>query len=140
MGQSNKSQFSLLKDLSAYAAELLLVRLKMARVDLLGIKDALVQTLIAAIAIVVVFFLGFICLLFGLNAVLGPVAKIWVFFGLAVLALVVIASLVAMILNALQGQQDSFKSTLDGLQDDIAYLRGQKRYTDIEIEELEDDR
>ena len=137
MSDLDKSQFSLLKELLGDGVSLLLVRAKMARVDLLGLKEALIKVVACAVVALVVFFLGFICLLFGLNAVLSPTAKIWVFFGLSVLALVVIATLVAMVLNALQQQQSCLKNSLDGLQDDLAYLRGQKRYSDINIEELE---
>ena len=31
------------------------------------------------------------------------------------------------------------QSTLRGIQDDVAYIRGEKHYSDIEIKELEDD-
>ncbi|AUZ05907.1 MULTISPECIES: phage holin family protein [Vitreoscilla] len=137
MSKDHPSQFSLLKDLLGDGLDLLLIRAKMARVDLLGFKDALLKIILCAIAAVVVAFLGIICLLFALNAVLSPVAKIWVFFGLVGLALIVVASLTAMILNALQSQQAFLKTTLDDLQDDLAYIRGQKNYGDIHIEELE---
>lgn len=137
MSRNHPSHFSLLKDLLGDGLELLLVRAKLARVDLLGFKDALLKIILCAIAVVVVAFLGVICLLFALNAVLSPVAKIWVFFGLVALAVIVLTSLVAMILNALQSQQAFLKTTLDDLQDDLAYIRGQKNYGDIHIEELE---
>ena len=42
-------------------------------------------------------------------------------------------------LSALKGQQACLQSTLKGLQDDVAYIRGDKRYSDIEIKELDDD-
>ena len=137
MSQDSPSHFSLLKDLLGDGLELLLVRAKMARVDLLGFKDALLKIIVCGISAVVVFFLGVICLLFALNAVLSPTAKIWVFFGLVLLAVIVIATLAAMILTALQGQQTFLKTTLEDLQDDLSYIRGHKHYGDIEIEELE---
>ena len=139
MSGNEKSQISLLKEMFGNVLELMLVRLQMARVDILGLKNALLKVLIAAIAALILFLLGFLCLLFGLNAVLSPAAKIWVFFGLAVLSVVVIAVLVLMVLHTLKGQQSCLQSTLKGLQDDMAYIRGEKRYSDIDIEELHDD-
>ena len=139
MSGNEKSQISLLKEMFGNVLELILFRLQMARVDILGLKNALLKVLIAAIAALILFLVGFLCLLFGLNAVLSPTAKIWVFFGLAVMCLVVIVGLVFMVLSALKGQQSCLQSTLKGLQDDMAYIRGEKRYSDIDIEELNDD-
>lgn len=139
MRDKEHSQMSLLKDLVGYGLEIFLIRAKMARVDLLGFKDAIIKILICALGIMVVFFLGFICFLFGLNAVLSPEAKIWVFFGLAGLALVAIIGSVVIIMNALESQQHCLSSTLNGLQDDLAYLQGKKHINDIHIKEFEDD-
>ena len=139
MSGQEKSQISLLKEMLGTVVELLLVRLQMARVDILDLKNTLIKVLLSTVAALILFLLGFICLLFGLNAVLSPLAKIWVFFGLAVLSLLVIGLLVMNALSALKGQQACLQSTLKGLQDDVAYIRGDKRYSDIEIKELDDD-
>ena len=139
MAGQEKSQISLLKEMLGNVVELLLVRLQMARVDILDLKNTLIKVLLSTVAALILFLLGFICLLFGLNAVLSPLAKIWVFFGLAVLSLMVIGLLVMNALSALKGQQACLQSTLKGLQDDVAYIRGDKRYSDIEIKELDDD-
>ena len=139
MSGQEKSQISLLKEMFGDVVELLLVRLQMARVDILDLKNTLIKVLLSTVAALILFLLGFICLLFGLNAVLSPLAKIWVFFGLAVLSLLVIGLLVMNALSALKGQQACLQSTLKGLQDDVAYIRGDKRYSDIEIKELDDD-
>ena len=139
MAGQEKSQISLLKEMLGNVVELLLVRLQMARVDILDLKNTLIKVLLSTVAALILFLLGFICLLFGLNAVLSPLAKIWVFFGLAVLSLLVIGLLVMNALSALKGQQACLQSTLKGLQDDVAYIRGDKRYSDIEIKELDDD-
>ncbi len=139
MSGAEKSQISLLKEMFGNVAELLLVRLQMARVDILDLKNTLIKVLLSAIAALVLFLLGFICFLFGLNAVLSPLAKIWVFFGLAVVSLLVIAVLIMRVLSGLKDQQACLQSTLKGLQEDVAYIRGDKRYSDIEIKELDDD-
>lgn len=139
MSGTEKSQISLLKDMLGNVVELLLVRLQMARVDILDLKNTLIKVLLSAIAALVLFLLGFICFLFGLNAVLSPLAKIWVFFGLAVVSLLVIAVLIMRVLSGLKDQQACLQSTLKGLQEDVAYIRGDKRYSDIEIKELDDD-
>ena len=139
MSGQEKSQISLLKEMLGNVVELLLVRLQMARVDILDLKNTLIKVLLSTVAALILFLLGFICLLFGLNAVLSPLAKIWVFFGLAVLSLMVIGLLVMNALSALKGQQACLQSTLKGLHDDVAYIRGDKRYSDIEIKELDDD-
>ena len=136
---TEKSQISLLKEMLGNVVELLLVRLQMARVDILDLKNTLIKVLLRAIAALVLFLLGFICFLFGLNAVLSPLAKIWVFFGLAVVSLLVIAVLIMRVLSGLKDQQACLQSTLKGLQEDVAYIRGDKRYSDIEIKELDDD-
>ena len=139
MSGTEKSQISLLKDMLGNVVELLLVRLQMARVDILDLKNTLIKVLLSAIAALVLFLLGFICFLFGLNAVLSPLAKIWVFFGLAVVSVLVIAVLIMRVLSGLKDQQACLQSTLKGLQEDVAYIRGDKRYSDIEIKELDDD-
>lgn len=139
MSGTEKSQISLLKEMFGNVVELLLVRLQMARVDILDLKNTLIKVLLSAIAALVLFLLGFICFLFGLNAVLSPLAKIWVFFGLAVVSLLVIAVLIMRVLSGLKDQQACLQSTLKGLQEDVAYIRGDKRYSDIEIKELDDD-
>ena len=139
MSGTEKSQISLLKEMLGNVAELLLVRLQMERVDILDLKNTLIKVLLSAIAALVLFLLGFICFLFGLNAVLSPLAKIWVFFGLAVVSLLVIAVLIMRVLSGLKDQQACLQSTLKGLQEDVAYIRGDKRYSDIEIKELDDD-
>ena len=139
MAGQEKSQISLLKEMLGNVVELLLVRLQMARVDILDLKNTLIKVLLSAIAALVLFLLGFICFLFGLNAVLSPLAKIWVFFGLAVVSLLVIAVLIMRVLSGLKDQQACLQSTLKGLQEDVAYIRGDKRYSDIEIKELDDD-
>lgn len=139
MSGTEKSQISLLKEMLGNVVELLLVRLQMARVDILDLKNTLIKVLLRAIAALVLFLLGFICFLFGLNAVLSPLAKIWVFFGLAVVSLLVIAVLIMRVLSGLKDQQACLQSTLKGLQEDVAYIRGDKRYSDIEIKELDDD-
>ena len=139
MSGTEKSQISLVKEMLGNVVELLLVRLQMARVDILDLKNTLIKVLLSAIAALVLFLLGFICFLFGLNAVLSPLAKIWVFFGLAVVSLLVIAVLIMRVLSGLKDQQACLQSTLKGLQEDVAYIRGDKRYSDIEIKELDDD-
>ena len=139
MAGQEKSQISLLKEMFGDVVELLLVRAQMARVDILSLKSAIIKVLLSAITALVLFLLGFICFLFGLNAVLSPIAKIWVFFGLAATSLAAIAVLIMNALSALKGQQACMQSTLRGLQDDVAYIRGDKHYSDIEIKELEDD-
>ena len=139
MSGTEKSQISLLKEMLGNVVELLLVRLQMERVDILDLKNTLIKVLLSAIAALVLFLLGFICFLFGLNAVLSPLAKIWVFFGLAVVSLLVIAVLIMRVLSGLKDQQACLQSTLKGLQEDVAYIRGDKRYSDIEIKELDDD-
>ena len=133
MSGTEKSQISLLKEMLGNVVELLLVRLQMARVDILDLKNTLIKVLLSAIAALVLFLLGFICFLFGLNAVLSPLAKIWVFFGLAVVSLLVIAVLIMRVLSGLKDQQACLQSTLKGLQEVVAYIRGDMRYSDIEI-------
>ena len=60
MSGTEKSQISLLKEMLGNVVELLLVRLQMARVDILDLKNTLIKVLLSAIAALVLFLLGFI--------------------------------------------------------------------------------
>lgn len=77
------SQWKQLKIWSEYGSRLLWVRLRMLRLDAIAQLRSIILLMAAVLLATVAFFLGFISLLFGLNSVLSPTAKIWVFFGLA---------------------------------------------------------
>ena len=62
--------------------------------------------------------------------VLSPAARVWVFFGLAVaLSLGMLWACLAMMKN-LAGQRRFLEQTLKDVQEDVAYLRGQRDMSD----------
>ncbi|MDV2858338.1 phage holin family protein [Oceanimonas smirnovii] len=119
-----------LRDVLDTIIELLFVRFRLARIEFIAQKERMVRLGVLALAMVALFFMAFISLLFGLNEVLSPVARIWVFFGLGVVLLVLMAvACVAMVRN-LAGQRRFLEQTLKDVQEDVAYLRGRRDMDD----------
>ena len=77
--------------------------------------------------------IAFISLLFGLNRVLSDTAAIWVFFGITIVSLIVIAVLFGKVAKDWRSQNNKIAATLQDIKADIACLRGQ------EMQEGEDD-
>ncbi|MCP2040851.1 type VI protein secretion system component VasK [Neisseria sp. HSC-16F19] len=116
------SQWKQLKIWSEYGSRLLWVRLRMLRLDAVAQLRSIILLVAAVLLATVAFFLGFISLLFGLNSVLTPEAKIWVFFGLAAaFALGVIALL--WWVGRLWAQQGHFmEDTLQAMSEDLDHI------------------
>ncbi|MCC4263715.1 phage holin family protein [Oceanimonas baumannii] len=119
-----------LKEVLDTIIELLFVRFRLARIEFIAQKERMVRLGILALTAVALFFMAFISLLFGLNEVLSPAARVWVFFGLVVVLLVgMLAACLAMVRN-LAGQRRFLEQTLKDVQEDVAYLRGQRDMSD----------
>ncbi len=108
----------------AYGSELLWIRLRMLRLDAIAQLQSIIVLLILAVLVGAMFFLGFISLLFGLNAVLAPETKVWVFFGLAVSFLLLILLLTIVIVKLIRKQSQFMTQTLSAITEDISYLKG----------------
>lgn len=106
-----------------YGTELLWIRLRMLRLDAIAQLQSIIVLMVLVVLAGVMFFLGFISLLFGLNTVLSPQAKVWVFFGLAILFLLLILLLTILIIKLLRKQSQFMTKTLDAMSEDLSYLR-----------------
>jgi uncharacterized membrane protein YqjE len=119
-------QINSLKELLHTITELLFVRFKMARIEFVAQKERMVRLGILALAAVFLFFMSYISLLFGLNLVLSHSAKLWVFFGL---------SAVLLLLMCWAGQRRFLARTLHELQEDVAYIQGKKTMSDWSLKD-----
>lgn len=104
--------------------DLFFVRVQMARLEMQTHKDNLVSNVVSLILVGISALVFVVCLLLGLNAVLPPLAKIWVFFGAAVLALVVMVWLLVRINARKRDQKQLLSDTLLALKDDLSMLKG----------------
>lgn len=127
-----KQEYRHVKAIISQGSDLLMLRTRMLVLDLQeqlsGLVGILAGIAIAAISALV----ALLALMFGLNAVLPPQAKIWVFFGIALLGIVIAAVLLLRIPGTLKRNSNRLGQTLQDMQDDLFRLRGQYR------EQLED--
>ncbi|MBP6116209.1 MAG: phage holin family protein [Neisseriaceae bacterium] len=104
--------------------DLLFVRVQMARLEMQQHKDNLVAIVVSLILVGLCALVAAVGFLLGLNAVLPPVAKIWVFFGLAVVAVVVMVWLLVGINARKRNQKQLLSDTLLELKNDLSTLKG----------------
>ena len=111
-----------IKTLMAQGAQLLLLRLRLLRLDL-GAKLTDIIIVLAMLAVIAVALLvGLISLLFGLQAGLPEAAKPWVFFGVCTACLLAIVLLAWRIPSILQRNVQQISQTLGDMQDDLNRL------------------
>ena len=111
-----------IKTLMAQGAQLMLLRLRLLRLDL-GVKITDIIIVLAMLAVSAVSLLiGLIALLFGLQAVLPEAAKAWVFFGISTACLVVIVLLAWRIPYIFKRNVQQISQTLGDMQDDLNRL------------------
>ncbi|WP_417614630.1 phage holin family protein [Oceanisphaera sp.] len=128
-------QINSLKELLHTVTELLFVRFKMARIEFVAQKERMVRLGILAFVAVMLFLMSYISLLFGLNAVLSPEAKVWVFFALSAVMLLLMIWAFWSISRNLMGQRRFLAKTLHELQEDVAYVQGKKTMADWSLKE-----
>ncbi|MBP6344819.1 MAG: phage holin family protein [Neisseriaceae bacterium] len=104
--------------------DLLFVRVQMARLEMQTHKDNLVANVVSLILVGISALIGVVCLLLGLNAVLPPLAKVWVFFGVAVAALLVMVWLLVGMNARKRDQKQLLSDTLVELKNDLSTLKG----------------
>ena len=110
-----------IKTLMAQGAQLLLLRLRLLRLDL-GAKLTDIIIVLAMLAVIAVALLvGLIALLFGLQAV-PEAAKPWVYFGICAACLLTIVLLAWRIPLLLQRNVQQISQTLGDMQDDLNRL------------------
>lgn len=128
-------QINSLKELLHTVTELLFVRFKMARIEFVAQKERMVRLGILAFVAVMLFLMSYISLLFGLNVVLSPAAKVWVFFALSAIMLLLMAWAFWSISRNLTNQRRFLTKTLHELQEDVAYVQGKKTMADWSLKE-----
>ncbi|WP_180296891.1 phage holin family protein [Snodgrassella communis] len=106
-----------------YGSELLWIRVRMLRLDAIAQLQSIIALLVLIMLAGLMFFLGFISLLFGLNTLLTSQAKIWVFFGIAILFLLLILLMSIAIIKLLRKQSQFMTETLAAMNEDINYLK-----------------
>ena len=124
------SQINSLKELLHTISELLFVRFNLARIEFVAQKERVVRLGILSLMSVMLFFMSYISLLFGLNVVLSAQLKVWVFFSLSAVLFLVMIAIFWSIGRNLSHQRRFFAQTLQDLQEDVAYVQGKKTPTD----------
>ena len=119
-------QINSLKELLHIVTDLLFVRFKLARIEFVAQKERVVCLGILALAAVMLFFMSYISLLFGLNVLLTPENKVWVYFGLTVALLLLMIVAIWSIMRNLSSQRRFLSDTLHEFQEDIAYVQGKR--------------
>ena len=128
-------QINYLKELLHTISELLFVRFNLARIEFVAQKERMVRLGILALMSVMLFFMSYISLMFGLNVVLSTEMKIWVFFSLSVALFLIMIGIFWSIGRNLAGQRRFFADTLHDLQEDVAYVQGKKTMADWSLKE-----
>lgn len=128
-------QINSLKELLHIVTDLLFVRFKLARIEFVAQKERVVRLGILALAAVMLFFMSYISLLFGLNVLLTPENKVWVYFGLTVALLLLMIVAILSIMRNLANQRRFLSDTLHELQEDIAYVQGKRSLVDRTFKE-----
>ena len=119
-------QINSLKELLHIVTDLLFVRFKLARIEFVAQKERVVRLGILALAAVMLFFMSYISLLFGLNVLLTPEQKVWTFFGLTAALLLLMIVAIWSIMRNLSSQRRFLSDTLHEFQEDIAYVQGKR--------------
>lgn len=112
-----------IKNVVTTTLELAHTRLEMARIELVQQKNYLVATLIILFSLFILFLVGFISLLFALNAYFPEETKITVFFSISAVVFFLILILTVMLLKTLKKQSGFMTTTLDEISKDITALK-----------------
>lgn len=112
-----------LKICLTYGSELMWIRARMLRLDAIDQIKSIILLISILIFTGVFFFLGFITLLFGLNVVLTPQAKMWTFFGLAGFFMLMILIFLVIIIKLWRKQNHFMTTTLNAIEEDISFLK-----------------
>lgn len=113
------------KTLLHQGSNLMVLRLRMLALDLNAQVGGFIRILGAIVFAAVMALLGLISLLFGLNSVLDPRIKVWVFFGITAISLLAVAGLLIWATGIWRSCGSQVAATLHDMQQDLAYLRGQ---------------
>ncbi|MDO4877748.1 MAG: phage holin family protein [Neisseria sp.] len=112
------------KTLFNHAVDLLLLRLQVLGLELDEQAGAAFQILIMALAAAVLLLVGLLCVLLGLNRLLGDTAAVWLFLLTGLACLAGIGWLACAMLALGRRQCGRMSAALRDVQDDVACLRG----------------
>ena len=121
------------KTLLYQGSDLMVLRLRMLALDLNAQAGGVLRIMGAIVFAAVMALLGLVSLLFGLNSVLAPHAKVWVFFGITAASLLAVAGLLMWAAGIWRSRGTQVAATLRDMQQDIAYLRGQTGGASVRI-------
>lgn len=110
------------KNWFGYGGQLLWLRLRMMRLDVVEQIRSIILLIAAVLGICILFFLGIISLLFALNSFLSVQAKIWTFSGIAFLFLLLLLILLVFVVKLWRRQGSFMHDTLDAMHEDFQYL------------------
>lgn len=123
---SIKQQLEHWQTLWTQGSDLLLLRLRLLRLDANEQLSAILKIIAMIGMMMVLSLVGFISLLFGLNMVLSDEWKIRLFFGVAIGSLLLCVVLACWIPILWQRNSTRMGETLSAMQNDLRTLRGQK--------------
>ncbi|MDO4641546.1 MAG: phage holin family protein [Neisseria sp.] len=122
-----KQEITGFKNIITQGADLLLLRLRILHLDV-GTQAAGLLKILALMAVAAIFCLiALVAVLFGLNTILSPVAKIWVFFGTAVFMALAAVCLLWQIPRVWRIGSKGVGQTLQDMREDLAHLSGKAR-------------
>ena len=127
-----KQEIDHAKTLFNHTVDLLVLRLQVLSLDLEEQAESTFRILAMVLVSAVLLLVGLLCILLGLNRLLGDTAAIWLFFLTGVFCLLGIAALFRAILAVWHRQRGRVSATLHDLQNDIACLRGQAAQADTQ--------
>lgn len=119
-----KQEYQHFKTLISQGSELLLLRLRLLRLDASEQLASVVKIVVLLAVAAILLLVGLIALMFGLNTVLTHEMKIWVFFGLTVACVLLAGGLLLWIPRLWRNSSQPMSDTLQALQEDLRLLNG----------------
>ena len=121
---SIQKEYRLWKARWQQGGHLLWLRLQLLRLDVQGQLGDCIRIVVLAVAALVLLLVALLALLFGLNVILSPLAKIWVFFGLMAACLIAAIGLVWAIPMYWRRSHERVGQTLNDMQQDWVRIIG----------------
>lgn len=134
------NKIGLMREMLGYSFELLSIRAEMARLDVTDLLRSLIKIVLFALFAAFLFIAAFVSLLFGLDAVLPPNTKIWVFSAISVCLLLVVGIFFKKIISLINAQQNFLADSVQGIREDLSYIKGQRQFEDLNFKEWLDDK
>ena len=121
-----KQEWVHFKTILGQGSDLILLRLRMLRLDANEQLAVVIKIFAAIVVMAVLSLIGLMAMLLGLNVVLPDIWKIRVFFSIAGLTVLIFFGLMLWIPIVWKRSNEQISETLGALQNDIRALRGEK--------------